>query len=605
MKQALHRRFGTLLLSLSALTLAPTFSSAQSTFVVPSSASPTIQSGIDAAVDGDVVLVQPGTYRERALDFRGKRITVKSAGGPEVTRIDAQKLDRVLLFLTGETSSSVFDGFDVVNGRAPTGSGSVGGAGGAGLIRGSSPTIRNCIFTLNYAGVGSTGLRGGRAGALYVYDGANPRIESCLFRFNSAGTGGIGATGARGANSGFVGIRGKDGGDGGDAGDGGWGGAIYVKSAQATIASSVFFSNTAGQGGTGGTGGRGGDGYKLFGAWTSRGGDGGRGGRGGDSGSGSAIYVDTNSSANVVNCSFGENYCFGGGGRGAGGYGGQGTSSGTGGFIGDRGSEGEFALLGASAGAFRIENSIAWGNRDERQDRQLNGATVSYSNVERGVSGTGNIDEDPMWDATPGSSRRRILEVCDGSPCIDAATSTPQTAYGALDVLGNPRTFDHPLIGPTGVTAPVVDMGAYEFLDGFTLPFGCGVNPAGSLTVSNGKPVLGATLSFALSNPYLGQAGSPGPGALPVLLLSFSQQSGCGIPLAGFGLEPGTSGGFYLGLDDLDGLVGAPWTSGSSVGIDAPIPNAPQLIGVSLFVQGVLVGGGVGLTNPLELLVGP
>ena len=39
-----------------------------------------IQSGIDAAVDGDIVLVGDGTYREN-VDFRGKEITVQSENG--------------------------------------------------------------------------------------------------------------------------------------------------------------------------------------------------------------------------------------------------------------------------------------------------------------------------------------------------------------------------------------------------------------------------------------------------------------------------------------------------------------------------------------------
>ena len=43
---------------------------------------PTIQAGINAAVNGDTVLVAPGTYIEN-IDFIGKAITVKSSGGRE------------------------------------------------------------------------------------------------------------------------------------------------------------------------------------------------------------------------------------------------------------------------------------------------------------------------------------------------------------------------------------------------------------------------------------------------------------------------------------------------------------------------------------------
>ena len=58
---------------------------------------PTIQAGIDAAVDGDEVVVAPGTYFE-AIDFLNKAITVRSSGGAAVTTIDgggAVRLEQV------------------------------------------------------------------------------------------------------------------------------------------------------------------------------------------------------------------------------------------------------------------------------------------------------------------------------------------------------------------------------------------------------------------------------------------------------------------------------------------------------------------------------
>src|SRR5262245_51847091 len=45
-----------------------------------------IQDGIEAAVDGDLVLVAPGIYSE-ILSFLGKAITVASSDGPAVTTI--------------------------------------------------------------------------------------------------------------------------------------------------------------------------------------------------------------------------------------------------------------------------------------------------------------------------------------------------------------------------------------------------------------------------------------------------------------------------------------------------------------------------------------
>src|SRR4051794_20228598 len=54
---------------------------------------PTIQAGINAAVNGDTVLVAPGTYNE-SITIAGKDIVVISSGGPNVTFIDAHRTNR-------------------------------------------------------------------------------------------------------------------------------------------------------------------------------------------------------------------------------------------------------------------------------------------------------------------------------------------------------------------------------------------------------------------------------------------------------------------------------------------------------------------------------
>lgn len=52
---------------------------------------PTIQAAIAASVDGEEIVVAPGTYHE-AISFMGKDITLRSAAGPEATRIDSTGL---------------------------------------------------------------------------------------------------------------------------------------------------------------------------------------------------------------------------------------------------------------------------------------------------------------------------------------------------------------------------------------------------------------------------------------------------------------------------------------------------------------------------------
>ena len=113
---------------------------------VPSQYS-TIQAGINAASDGDTVLVADGTYTgdgNRDIDFKGKTITVKSENGAATCIIDCQGAEynehRGFYFHSAETSQSILDGFTIQNGREWNYD------CGGGILCESSPTIKNCII---------------------------------------------------------------------------------------------------------------------------------------------------------------------------------------------------------------------------------------------------------------------------------------------------------------------------------------------------------------------------------------------------------------------------------------------------------------------------
>jgi hypothetical protein len=103
---------------------------------------PTIQQGIDNALNGDTVLVAPGTYKE-GVSFLGKAVTVMSQDGPEATWIDPGSWKSAVTFENGETKDAVLQGFTLTNGRNNDGGGGI-------RCIGASPTIQdNCIVDNN------------------------------------------------------------------------------------------------------------------------------------------------------------------------------------------------------------------------------------------------------------------------------------------------------------------------------------------------------------------------------------------------------------------------------------------------------------------------
>ena len=117
---------------------------AQSTIRVPAD-QPSIQAAIDSAVNGDTVLVSPGTYNER-IDFHGKNITVKSLTDAVHTIIDGQNGGPVVSFHNSETNAAVLSGFTLQHGK--------NGDGGGIYVASSSPIIEHNVITENGCGEG-------------------------------------------------------------------------------------------------------------------------------------------------------------------------------------------------------------------------------------------------------------------------------------------------------------------------------------------------------------------------------------------------------------------------------------------------------------------
>ncbi|MHC4118028.1 MAG: right-handed parallel beta-helix repeat-containing protein [Planctomycetota bacterium] len=182
----------------------------------------TIQAAIDAASDGDVVQVAPGTYSgsgNRNIDFAGKAITVRSRSGPDNTTIDCTG-HRGFYFHTEEGSDSVLRGFTIIGGRRqgsdippegeswdPSADHPIGGGIYCEL---ASPTIINCVIEECEAAVGGgiglvggtptisdcviEGCRAGRAGAgIGLIGGCDATIINCTSKNNVAGGGSLGA----------------------------------------------------------------------------------------------------------------------------------------------------------------------------------------------------------------------------------------------------------------------------------------------------------------------------------------------------------------------------------------------------------------------------
>ncbi len=242
------------------LLLVATLHSSANTIHVPGDQA-TIQAAIDAAVNGDTVLVSDGTYTEN-INFKGKAITVKSANGASVTVIDGNAVNTVVTFSSQETADSVLDGFTIRNGAVASGA-----TTGSGIyVANSSPTIKNNIITDNLGCQGSGidvyfgspiiqgntitnnkqgGCAGGTGGGGILIGGASqPQILNNTISNNNTGVDGGGislfAAGTPTISGNII---------SGNTAAGVGGGIAMANDSDAIVTDNVLTGNTANQGG--------------------------------------------------------------------------------------------------------------------------------------------------------------------------------------------------------------------------------------------------------------------------------------------------------------------------------------------------------------------
>ena len=368
---------------------------------------PTLQAGIDAAAEGDTVLVAPGTYTgegNRDLDFGGIDRVLVSEAGAEATVIDCEGEVRAFSFRNEETSASVLQGFTITGGVSEgTETDRYGGA--VFCENGASPRITQCAFTDN-----SSALHGGAIYCGGEGSGYTSTISECTFTGNSGNLGGaVFLSNSPSATITRCTFTGNSGGKGG--------GGIYCKTKTErllpgpTITSCTITGNDASQVD--------------------------------EDTKGGGIYCSTNAPAVITNCMIMGNEADTGGGIYS--YGDPTITNCT---IANNSAQSGGGIRGEDRSDLTITNSILWGNTPNALVTMGGATVVNYSNVEGEWDGIGNINANPLFvDTSDGD-----YHLSDGSPCIDAGT-----------VDGAPDTdFD----GDARFQGDGIDMGADEYVSG-------------------------------------------------------------------------------------------------------------------------------------------
>ncbi|MHC4093032.1 MAG: right-handed parallel beta-helix repeat-containing protein, partial [Planctomycetota bacterium] len=346
----------------------------------------------------------------------------------------------------GADSTAVLEGFTITAGNANGSDWPQFGAWGGGVLNVTgSPTFRRCLI------IGNTAEEFG--GGMVNFISASPVISQCTFKANEAGSEGGGLGNFYNSNPTISDSR-------FEGNVGGRGGGIFSQNSQPTVINCAISGNTA-----------------LSCQVECE-------------AVGAGMY-NRSSDATVVNCSFTANVALvysddfavaAGGAMFNEGSAPVITNSTFSGNVAATESEDGYVvtLTGTGGGMFSdagsapvVTNSIFW----ENVGGSFAGAlpVVTYSDVQGGFPGAGNISADPMFTDPENGDYR----LSPGSPAIDAAdnAAVPTDADDVdadgdlleripFDLAGDPRFRDDPDTPDTGNADgldTVVDMGAYEF----------------------------------------------------------------------------------------------------------------------------------------------
>ncbi len=321
-----------------------------------------IMTAIGRSQYGTTVHVAGGKYLERITLKNGVALI---GAGADSAVIDAGGSGSVVTSASCD-ANTILEGFTITGGNTTSGGGM--------FNYDSNPTVTDCAFSGNEAGIDG--------GGIYNYGGIQV-VTNCAFSGNEAGNNGGGMYN------------------------------YYVEPKVMKVTSCTFTGNTASNNG-GGMG-------------------------------------NTWSNLPVTNCTFSGNSAEGGGG-----------------------------IYNYNASSPTMTNCILWGDSADKSDDEIYNSSstpvISYSDIQGGWGGTGNIDADPCFiDAAAGNLRLR-----PGSPCIDAGSNLGlgmdkvdldgdgiTNEAIPLDMDGYPRFTDAPNTPDSGVyftsEFPIVDMGAYEY----------------------------------------------------------------------------------------------------------------------------------------------